>query len=396
MLVIIASFTLPIACEDGACNSIKEYSNRLMGVPRVKTCLMKDTAIRSTGFLITSVKNKDIEGFELSDNWQVAFLPENAAEKFPNLIILRANDCSIKAISRENFTKLTKLRWLQLCRNKIVMIASNTFEGLVALEDIRLGEKILSSKFGYFEVLISDGNKIKALNGRAFIKLRNLKLINLESNECIDESFELNREIGKVAQTISKRCRFSELDDKLDVRDITTQLIAVDTLIKSCVSQAEEELKAAEKKIEIIEDELETANSARREIQKQLSMISEVYERLEAQFQENCNTKLELMVQEISSLSRMLQDSSAMIKEKNLKIDQLESLILLFSLYNFIYVPWNFYAKPNLRLSSTLRSIRIEPSYVGHDSLESFYDEQENESEMFKIIYSFDLENKDF
>lgn len=91
-------------------------------------------------FLITTPADSSVEGFYSYNNKNIRFLPENLAEKFSNLIIMWAQSCSIEKISKKNFQGLNKLRGLALSSNFIEQITSDTFEDLVSLTHLYLGE----------------------------------------------------------------------------------------------------------------------------------------------------------------------------------------------------------------------------------------------------------------
>lgn len=102
--------------------------------------MMTETAINDTGFLITTPRDDSVGGLSLHNNKKVEYLPENTAEKFPNLKILHAQGCSIKSVSRQNFKNLKTMRYLVLQNNEIQKIESDTFLDLVALEKLYLGK----------------------------------------------------------------------------------------------------------------------------------------------------------------------------------------------------------------------------------------------------------------
>lgn len=101
---------------------------------------MTKTVINDIGFLITSPRNDSIGGLYFLNNKKVEYLPENTAEKFPNLKILHAQGCSIKSVSKQNFKNLKTLRYLTLRDNEIQKIESDTFLDLVALEKLYLSK----------------------------------------------------------------------------------------------------------------------------------------------------------------------------------------------------------------------------------------------------------------
>lgn len=99
------------------------------------------TTIDSHGFTISSAKDETITALRFDGNKKVLFLPVGVYEQFPNLAFLRADHCSIRTISKENFKNLKKLKELQLYYNQIETIGTDVFEDLTSLELLYLGEK---------------------------------------------------------------------------------------------------------------------------------------------------------------------------------------------------------------------------------------------------------------
>jgi hypothetical protein len=64
---------------------------------------------------------------------------------------------------------------------------------------------------------ISDDNKIKYLNGRAFGSLTKLQAVFLFSNDCINRNFRNQTGISLLAETVTESCGFCEKDLKIEV-----------------------------------------------------------------------------------------------------------------------------------------------------------------------------------
>lgn len=92
------------------------------------------TVIDESVYTISTPRDDAVEGFDCDRNKKISYLPVKIHEKFPNLVGLYADSCNIKAISKVNFEKLGKLRRLSLSFNQIVIVNSNTFDDLTALE----------------------------------------------------------------------------------------------------------------------------------------------------------------------------------------------------------------------------------------------------------------------
>lgn len=98
------------------------------------------TVIDEPTFKISSPKNELVEELLFRDNKQISHLPIETYTKFPNLIVLDASRCSIKAVKKENFQNLLLLKEIYLSDTRIETIKGKVFEGLVALEIIHLGK----------------------------------------------------------------------------------------------------------------------------------------------------------------------------------------------------------------------------------------------------------------
>lgn len=145
-LVAVEAFSLTSAAGV-PCENVKNYT-WIEPYATKLTCFMeRSTLIDSKNFWISSDRNESVEGFHCNGNHKIEYLPNDFAEKLPNLIILNAGDCSIKAISQKNFKGLNKLRALNLVYNKIRNIHDDTFDGLPELEVIWLCKRKTSFKF---------------------------------------------------------------------------------------------------------------------------------------------------------------------------------------------------------------------------------------------------------
>jgi Leucine-rich repeat (LRR) protein len=125
-----------------SCDSIETYAYWNY-VDRKRTCsLGTEIAINEAGAVFEDGKDETIEGLYFDQNKKIVVLPEKVSDKFPNLIAYGANKCSVKNIAKIHFENLPKLRRLNLDGNNIANIASDTFDDLVAMEFLGLGEWI--------------------------------------------------------------------------------------------------------------------------------------------------------------------------------------------------------------------------------------------------------------
>ena len=189
---------------------VDDHWSQLVGT--VKTCFVDNTtSIEAQGAKMSDHVEED-SGIDFFDNSNIKFLPENVAEKFPNLIGYLVHRCSVQEISKKNFKNLSKLKYLWLGYNQIVKIPRNTFEDLVKLEQIYLGKVtkwVLICNF-ILIFLFSVNNKLKQLNGNAFESLKNLKQIWFKSNPCIGDNFGYKKSNQNFREIVTKKCGYRE------------------------------------------------------------------------------------------------------------------------------------------------------------------------------------------
>lgn len=116
------------------CESFRDKNN-------FEFCMMDEkTAINATNFVIAELKDEDIGGIDFNYNKAIEYLPYKIYMQLPNLVTYRAQWCSIKQISKQNFEELRRLKNILLNNNKIQKISGNTFRGLEKLIEIDLSE----------------------------------------------------------------------------------------------------------------------------------------------------------------------------------------------------------------------------------------------------------------
>jgi hypothetical protein len=132
------------AAQSVGCEKIEHWGwSSYSSIGNVKTCYMRtQTSIDGKGFKISSSRDENVKAINMGWNKKIIFLPESPADVFPNLEMYYAPNCVIKEITRENFRGLIKLRVLDLDYNQIEIVRSDTFQDLIAIERIHLGEKI--------------------------------------------------------------------------------------------------------------------------------------------------------------------------------------------------------------------------------------------------------------
>lgn len=160
---ILLSLSFASAADEVICNFSDDdwsFLNKTLN-----TCNVEEQFINSPGFLIASDQNLFVKGFDISRNKQIQYIPKNLSEKFPSLLGVQINACSIKEVSESNFEGLFKLQEIDLKSNSIRTIASSAFKDNSKLEFLTLTE-----------------NKLTYISADLFEPLPNLKLLLLNNN----------------------------------------------------------------------------------------------------------------------------------------------------------------------------------------------------------------------
>lgn len=106
-----------------------------------KTCWIKSTDSIINSSYTTIIKTvAEITKLEFNHNKKIFFLPVEVAFSFPNLVTYSALNCSIKTIAKIHFKNLKMLESLDLKKNQIEVVRSNTFEDLSSLKNLDLRE----------------------------------------------------------------------------------------------------------------------------------------------------------------------------------------------------------------------------------------------------------------
>jgi Leucine-rich repeat (LRR) protein len=133
--IIYRSETKQISCEKIL---IYDYINKI----HVKECICVDYTTIDSSNITMFTRDNSMEGMILNNNKKIFYLPDKIGDAYPNLIGLKAANCSIKDISRRSFKGLTKLEDLHLYYNQIQKVTSDTFEPLKKLKVLSLGETL--------------------------------------------------------------------------------------------------------------------------------------------------------------------------------------------------------------------------------------------------------------
>lgn len=114
--------------------------NDIVTIPGEFCLLNGITVIDKRGETFYPMPDQQAIGLLFENNKKIEYLPVKVHRAFPNLADYRAEECSIREISRKNFEKLDKLRIVMLGNNQIEKVPSDTFAELPLLLYLGLRE----------------------------------------------------------------------------------------------------------------------------------------------------------------------------------------------------------------------------------------------------------------
>lgn len=237
MLQFSAFSAKEVNCESVQTRRVNEMKKILL-----KTCRMDETTVIDSDDFVFQKTDETINEVYTDYNFLIQYLPRNMYEQYPKLVSIRylflvhillvftlvcaffsVWYCSLLAVSKDNFQKLTKLRRIALNHNKLKVIQNDTFEDLVNLEWLFL-----------------DNNKIIIVDGQAFVSLVKLNVLSLGQNKCINMNFYGEAAIKNMPTAVNYICSSYEnyeiCQSKLkNENDIATSLEkSVKTKIENC------------------------------------------------------------------------------------------------------------------------------------------------------------------
>lgn len=188
----MVGFILPLCSSDPVkevkCKHSNVQWNYLKGI--LHSCRIDSQKIDDRGYTISSSSNASVDVLDIQNTTDIKFIPENIADKFPQLIVLQVINCSVETISDKNFKNLRKLKYLHLPLNQIDVIERNAFKDLVKLEWLSLFhnqiEYVSSQLFASLEslkFLHLGENRIEVLCSKVFHPLKKLEVLNLKKNQ---------------------------------------------------------------------------------------------------------------------------------------------------------------------------------------------------------------------
>lgn len=178
------------------------------------------------------------------ENQEIAYLPLNLGEIFPNLRVVKVKKSKLEAIGKKYllnmpnvevldlpsnliervaahaFSQLPKLRELDISRNRLKSLHSETFSNNINLIDIDarynkiegIGSKLFKNN-GKLKSIDFSNNKISTVDFRFDERFTSVDLY-LFKNTCFDQIFIIDAEqsFNKVNKMLAKNCSESESD----------------------------------------------------------------------------------------------------------------------------------------------------------------------------------------
>ena len=176
---------------------------------KILTCNINNQKVDSEGFFIAGDPNQSVEAFIIQHNIEVKFLPENIAKSFPELLIYKVHECSIRTVKGIHFKGLHKLEILNLDRNYIKSIEGDPFKDLKKLNILSLNfnriETIDPNFFQSLDNLWTFGitlNQIEFLDEKLLNNLKSLRDIRLAGNQLTTISANLFKNNFELVQII--------------------------------------------------------------------------------------------------------------------------------------------------------------------------------------------------
>lgn len=126
-------------CGFDEIDSVEIACERFADILGSEYCIMdKKTEINASNFVVGDLRDEGVAGINFEFNTAIEYLPYKIHMQLPNLVNYVANHCSVKQITKENFEKLTRLKYILLLSNQIQKIPGNTFKGLEGLVSVDL------------------------------------------------------------------------------------------------------------------------------------------------------------------------------------------------------------------------------------------------------------------
>lgn len=180
---------------------------------RLKTCMIGQ-AIASDDYVLNSPIDTAIERFDINDNRNVKFIPQNVGQKFSNLREFWAKGCELTIVQSYFFKDMGNLQKVHMQNSRIVSIEPEAFIILVNVKVMNLGNNWIEtldgqlfSKMVSLEHLHLNNNKLKVLSSTIFnIPGGQLKKVFLAGNVCVKRAYPSNLFL-QMERDLGNKCK---------------------------------------------------------------------------------------------------------------------------------------------------------------------------------------------
>lgn len=191
------------------CGDNSDEENCVRGKIKEKTFeLDKNSTIDGENFTLMTKRSEEIKNLKLHNDRNSKFLPTRVAEVFPKLENFQFSTCKVWKIFRINFASLIHLKVLNLKNNVIREIEKSSFYELGSLEELNLSDnKLEALDEGVFRALGNlrkidlKSNDISHLQNLIFNRLSKLEVLNLNSNKLTNiqaQIFSMNEKLEEI------------------------------------------------------------------------------------------------------------------------------------------------------------------------------------------------------
>ena len=182
------------------------------------TCINSHLAISQPNTKVIAVTHDKVTDIEriFINGASLLYLPLNLNESFVNLTSIVIVNSGIEFIQKSDFKGLEKITELSLANNKILAHRADTFADLLNLQKLDLqGNRIESLPTKMFiqntklSLINYEGNKLQFIGVKTLFVLKNLKMMNLLRNVCINMTVDTS-DSGNFKSVIIENCLGSE------------------------------------------------------------------------------------------------------------------------------------------------------------------------------------------
>lgn len=157
-------------------------------------------------FSVFEIETSDLS-IKILSNRQLLILPPKLGEIVPSVTELAAANIGLVAVNRNAFEGLGQLKIVNLSRNEISEIESESFDKLLKLQVLDLSNNLIGSfenntfeLLSDLEVLILGHNRLTQLPENVFDPLFNLKTLVMSHNKIQDLRFEIFTGINQIEE----------------------------------------------------------------------------------------------------------------------------------------------------------------------------------------------------